>query len=432
MVSTSVEPINIPGGNSLALCGNEGVWIDEVMANLGFNNYPPTGNEYLNEVREYDNYLRQTYDTDWAFVVFVADASNDAITDYDNTNPDPSKRYDGRGLFKFTTCNGALPEPGFGVGGYGWITGPHMVMNNVNDGYQPKFMDGVAAMEIGHIFGAPDELRAPGACMPPGQGASCNSPWGYLSKANGNCNYTDPSSVPPPLPQTCMLNDHLSLMRSPEDYGTGTNYSTVNTYTYGHIGWWDSHDPTGNGFPSRGNGLPDTIDTAPSVTLSPYSPDPTSNRTPTYIGTAQDIPFHTTQPNYVDVTINKITAVQYRVNGGSWQLASPVDGTFDSAYEQFTFTPLLCQNGTYLIEVRATNSVGHTSSLTSDTLTISSTAICKKVNLPIMMKDRGVGTQATAPLPSAASATGLPGLFKSPLPGPNGATFKSPLPAARP
>ena len=114
-VATNVEPINIPGGNSSELCGNEGAWIDQVMANLGFNSYPPTGDQYLNDVRDYDNYLRQTYHTNWAFTVFVSDASNDAIND-------PVDGPAGRGLFRFTTCGGTTAP--FGVSGYGWINRP--------------------------------------------------------------------------------------------------------------------------------------------------------------------------------------------------------------------------------------------------------------------------------------------------------------------
>lgn len=44
---TNIEPIRIPGGNSAALCGDEGRWIDAVMMALGYNAYPPTGNQYL-------------------------------------------------------------------------------------------------------------------------------------------------------------------------------------------------------------------------------------------------------------------------------------------------------------------------------------------------------------------------------------------------
>lgn len=101
---SNIEPIRVPGGNSAALCGDEGRWIDPVMMALGYNAYPPTDNQYLNEVRSYDSYLRDTFHSDWAIVVFVADASADAQND-------PDDGQNGRGLFKFTTCGGVT----FGV-----------------------------------------------------------------------------------------------------------------------------------------------------------------------------------------------------------------------------------------------------------------------------------------------------------------------------
>lgn len=378
LTDTITEPINVPGGNSIALCGNEGVWINEVMANLGYNNYTDTvtaKNTYLNEVFDYNHHLRQVYSSDWAFVVFVADASNDAIHDPVDAG--------GEGMFRFTDCGGLLANP-FGVAGYGWHTGPHMVMNNVNGYYGSHFMDGIAAMEIGHIFGAPDEWNSSYSCNDPETGKpSCNHPWGYLAWPNGNCNYDNT-----PNEQTCMLNDNQSLMRHPQETapGTGIIGNTVNRYTRGHIGWWDSDDLS-NGLPSNGNDLPDTIDTTPTITLAPYLPNPTTDRTPSYTGEARDIPFHTTNyTDYVDVTINTIMAVEYRIDGGPWHKATSTDGDFDSFYEEFVFTPLLCENATYFIEARAVNSINHTSLIVSDTLTVSSTAMCKYLYLPIVTK----------------------------------------------
>jgi hypothetical protein len=361
-VSVNQEAIRHPGGNSSSMCGNEEIWIDPIMASLGFNDYPATGNQYLHEVREYDNYLRNTYATDWAFVAFVADASSDAAFDPDDGDA-------GKGLFRLTTCGGTVAP--FGVSGYGWATGPHMVMNNVNNGYGTHFMDGVAAMEIAHIFGAPDEWGGYGACMPPGEGPSCDYPWGYLHVPNGNCNYlNDPDT------QTCMLNDNLSLLRHPEDYGTGIIHNTVNTYTQGHLGWWDTDK----------DGWADPIDTIPVVTLTEYLPDPDSDRTPTFSGRVQDTPFHTTNyTDYVDITINDVVA-QYRVDGGNWHTAIPTDGAFDSFDEVFSFTPLLCQNRQYFIEVRGVNTVGNISPIITDSLTISSTTICQNLYLPLLCK----------------------------------------------
>jgi hypothetical protein len=204
-------------------------------------------------------------------------------------------------------------------------------------------------------------------------------------------------------------------MRIPEDYGTGINYSTVNVYTYGHLGWKDSNS----------NGLPDPIDTTPTVTLDPYTPDPTSNRAPTYTGVAEDIPLHTTNSNYVDVTINHVR-IEYRINSGSWYSATATDGAFDSYHEAYTFAPLLCQNGAYRIDARAVNSVGHISSIVSDTLTVSSSNPCRKIYLPVVMNNYQSGTSLANPASTAAQ----PSPFNSPLatPVPLGLPFSPPTP----
>lgn len=377
---SNIEPIRVPGGNSAALCGDEGRWIDPVMMALGYNAYPPTDNQYLNEVRSYDSYLRDTFHSDWAIVVFVADASADAQND-------PDDGQNGRGLFKFTTCGGVT----FGVAAYGWITGPHMVMNNVNDGFQSILMDGIAAMEIGHIFGAPDEWNAYGFCMPPGQPKSCDGRWGYLNDVNGNCNYlNDPNAV------TCAINDNRSIMRHPQDEGSpGIIVNSVNVYTKSHLGWRDSD----------GDQIPDPIDTDPQTGLQAYSPDPTPIRTPTYYGNAQDIAFRTDNGMYRDVTINTIRSVEYQIDNGPWIAATPVDGLFNSAYEEFRFVPVLCENRTYSIKARSTNSVGHRSPVVSDSLTVSSSSRCWNGYLPLLRRNASTDALPASP-------------FQSPLPTP--------------
>ena len=94
--------------------------------------------------------------------------------------------------------------------------------------------------------------------------------------------------------------------------------------------------------------------------------------TPTYTGYAFDTPF--VSPTETDVTINFITSVEFRVDGGPWQLASATDGAFDEDVEDFQFTPILA-SGTHTIQVRATNTVGNISAIVSDTLTILGNAV---------------------------------------------------------
>jgi hypothetical protein len=53
-----------------------------------------------------------------------------------------------------------------------------------------------------------------------------------------------------------------------------------------------------------------------------------------------------------------ITAVQYRIDGGEWVSATPVDGLFDSPSERFTFTTTSLVPGKHSLEVEAFNAAG--------------------------------------------------------------------------
>lgn len=65
LVSTGYEPINHP-------YSQEGLWIDDVMTNLGY--YSGT---YSQKVYTYDNDRRNSYETDWALTMFVVNSLND-------------------------------------------------------------------------------------------------------------------------------------------------------------------------------------------------------------------------------------------------------------------------------------------------------------------------------------------------------------------
>lgn len=65
-IGTAYEPIT----HGL---GEQGLWISDVMENKGYASY-----SYFDQVRQYNNHMRDTYGTDWAFTVFVVDSSNDS------------------------------------------------------------------------------------------------------------------------------------------------------------------------------------------------------------------------------------------------------------------------------------------------------------------------------------------------------------------
>jgi hypothetical protein len=308
-----------------------GLWISETMGAMGFS-----GTDSYERVYNYTDYLRSTYHTQWAVVYFVADSSND---------PD--------GKFKDSQY-------------FGWtnIGGPYIMMTYDNDGWGIDDMNWVAAHEFGHDFGAGDQYYAPGY----GGCASTTERYGYLGVVNSNCEYNNPNSVP-------------SLMRSNED--------ALDATAAGQVGWLDSN----------ANGTYDVIETQPAFQLTSHTPDPTIETAWSYSGYVFDQPWpHAVcgtydACNYHDITINTITAAEFRVDGGSWYGVTPVDGTFDSDFEQITFNTPSLAAGVHTIDVWAANSRGVTRTW-SDTVTIQS---CYTVTTAASPAYAGSATVTTAP-----------------------------------
>lgn len=135
--ATGYEPINHPQSD-------EGLWIGDVMTNMGF-----TGTSYFEQVYAYNNWMRQNYGTNWAFTIFVGDSINNQTGTFSN-----------------------------GYFAYSYVPGPFMVTTYDNDGYGINNMASVVAHETGHIFGALDEY--------PGAGVPCTDTSGYLVVQNQN------------------------------------------------------------------------------------------------------------------------------------------------------------------------------------------------------------------------------------------------------
>ncbi len=123
---------------------------------------------------------------------------------------------------------------------------------------------------------------------------------------------------------------------------------------------------------SDGDGLYDPLDTTPSLALTAYSPDPATTAWPQYAGSTQDVPYNS--PTRSDATINTITAVQYRVDGGTWQECAPADGAFNTWQEGFTCAVGPLSEGPHTIQSRSHNSVNAYSATAADTLTIDTVA----------------------------------------------------------
>jgi len=220
---------------------------------------------------------------------------------------------------------------------YAYLGGPFMIMTYDNDGWGIGNMDKVFSHESGHIFRAGDEYCQPGySCC------SSSSYYGYLRIQNTNCN----TGI------NCMMNN---------------NAWAVCSVSQQQIGWRDTDADT----------IPDILDVAPTASLTAYTPDPTNDDTPTYTGSASvGLYPNQSSPGY-NVTVNRIAGADYRVDGGSWQACTAVDGTFDSGTEAFTFTTATLSAAAHTFEVRATDTAGNVtqSPYSSDTLTISAHAL---------------------------------------------------------
>jgi hypothetical protein len=308
-VPTGYEPIMRSG--STGSPSGESLWISDAMTYLGYARYP----SYFDNVKDYDNAIRTTLNTDWAYTIFVVDSSNDA--------------------------DGVFSD---GTFAYAYVGGPFSVMTYKNDGYGIANMDAVIAHETGHIFYALDQYTQ--------ANSPCTQITGYLAVQNQNSAY--------PYAGACTSNVD-SIMRS--QVAPYTN-GALDTYARQQVGWRDTD----------ADGIMDIIDSFPTSTLKAYSPDPTNDNTPTYTGrstTSVRYPNANPYGSRHAITINKIKDVQYRVDGGSWTSALPVDGIFDSSIEDFTFTTPALSYGTHTMEVRALNTAGNwETSYVSDILTI--------------------------------------------------------------
>lgn len=325
---------------------DEGLWMGETLSNIGFP--PAPGEGWSDQAYKYNNWLRENYHTDWAYTIFVVNSLNDAD-----------------GMF----ANGYFA--------YAYGMGPAFVMTWDNANYGIEQMPAVVAHETGHIFGALDQYA--------GAGVPCDATSGYLTVETQNSQQAG-----------CAINVS-SIMRG----GWGPfEENAVDPYALGQMGVRDLD----------ANGRPDVLDTTPVVEVSPLPTDPVASVM--VEGVAQDQPYVPPpgypQPAYY-ISINHITKVEYRLDGGAWHPASPTDGAFDSTTENFRFTPPLW-DGTHTLEIRAINRAGNVSPIVSRTVTISGSDVDPPTGAQVVQLQEGwnlIAAPAQAGLTASALANAI-------------------------
>jgi hypothetical protein len=300
------KPVSIEPINHV-YCDEE-IWTTEIMQDLGFTNYE----NYLDKVREFDNAQKGKYGTDWAYTIFCVNAQND--TDgYFNKQYDPN-------------CQGS--EGNWFA--YSWMGGPSMVIAyKGNSIYQ---FDVVTAHETAHIFYAQDEYQS--------SGCYCTDTSGYLDVENQNCN------------NNCLIDENC-LMR--DDPKSAFYLNILCKYTRDQIGWRDSD----------GDLIFDILDFDPESSIITISqlPSPTIRGIANGSKTLKNL---NNEPGN-NITLNKIAAVNFRVDGSKWKEAYPEDGRFDSPLENFNaILSVPLTEGSHKIEIWTRNNYGNESVLTLD------------------------------------------------------------------
>ncbi len=221
---------------------------------------------------------------------------------------------------------------------YAYQGGPHVIMTYDNGTWGISRMNEVTRHEVSHIFYATDEYNT-STCW-------CGETSGYVSYQNANCAKSCTSNV------ACVMR---------------TNTNAMCGMTRGMIGWGDRWDF---------DGTPDPVENSPANVLNPYSPDPTFHRVLTYTGTT-NVQASLNQNIYhyqCDVTVARIAAVSWRVDGGAGGsgIATPIDGAFDGKVEPYTFTTPPLSPGPHLVETLAVDNLAHTHAVlpASDTVTV--------------------------------------------------------------
>ena len=211
--------------------------------------------------------------------------------------------------------NSVPPVEDTGLFAYSYLNGPFLVMTYDNADWGISQMDEVLAHQVAHIFGAEDKYAA--GC------SGTSAEFGYLAIPNSTCGASTPVE---------------SLLFTGE--------GAPDAVTRAQVGWRDTD----------GDHIFDPADTPRPVIIDFVDETPlTLGTNHIFSGSAYAAPWpHLTRP----ITIRKLSAIQYRVDGGAWQNATITTGSLDdSDSENFDFATLPgLGGGSHTVDVRAANS----------------------------------------------------------------------------
>ena len=202
---------------------------------------------------------------------------------------------------------------------YTWIGGPHIVMTYDNQAWGISRMDMVVRHELLHAFYAFDEYVG-SACV-------CTEHRGYLDGVNANC-------------ETCNLAAAACVMIA--------NGDAVCQATRRQLGWADLD----------ADGVIDVVGQDPDTFLDPVpaqlcAPAKLSGLSTVVAATNRNLHPGTTHPS---ISINKITDVEVRVDGGGWA-STALAGTAPTS--RFTAQLPAVAPGSHHVEIRAVDDFGN-------------------------------------------------------------------------
>lgn len=263
-----------------------------------------SSSDHFEQAYAADTAIRSQLHTDWATTIFAINSAND---------PD-----------------GRFSDNYFA---YAYVGGPFMVFTSDSSSYGFERLPVVISHELGHIFGALDQYES--ANVP------CTTRGGYLGVASTNSQYNH-----------CGTSETSIMLDPVNAYPIGA----IDSAALGQVGYRDSD----------GDGIPDPLDTQPTLSASILPPAGPGMR-PLVTAHATDQPFPTLQQR--SLSINSISQIEYRANGGDWNPLPQPDGPFDST-DETSVVELPLYDGTQQIELRAINRIGMASPSVSQAVSI--------------------------------------------------------------